>query len=323
MLLFQEEAVDLDGSSQIHNQQQIIYTNMTSVSYGAQPEYTEWSREAALSGFHHNHTYLGTGESSMIDSSAMNYGGSAIELHPYSYKSKMLKRLQKQQQVLKSDNMTGRANQSRDEQSLREAGIGLTLEEVVDSSADEFNELIRVNAFGADQIALLKDIRRRGKNKVAAQICRKRKLDSIDTLKEDVDELKTLKTKLVAEYNAIHDEIKDMTSKFDHLYKEAVGASNYETNDPIVVFINNLKKLNSEPIEAAPVSRDRKKTFNSINSSDVDSSNHSSINSSDFDDEEDELDDDDEIDETEDESSADEKQKQTINNQNNKKLKRN
>lgn len=74
-----------------------------------------------------------------------------------------------------------------------------------------------------------------------------------------------------------------MTYKFDSLYKDAVGANNYDLNDPIVGFINNLKVLNADPIgeinaSSAAItttttsSRDRKKTYSSINSSDFDSS---------------------------------------------------
>lgn len=179
---------------------------------------------AAMAGLRHNHTYMGTNEASdLVASSASTAAAAAstitgsiidqsIELHPYSYKSKMLKRIQKSRMMnIKGENGSSRANQSRDEQALRDASIELSIEEVVDSSADDFNELIRAHEFTAEQINLLKDIRRRGKNKVAAQICRKRKLDSIDSLRDKVDELKSLRSELIAEQNAIHDEVPILT----------------------------------------------------------------------------------------------------------------
>ena len=41
----------------------------------------------------------------------------------------------------------------------------------------------------ADQIKLCHDIRRRGKNKVAARNCRKRKMDTIEELQNQVDQV--------------------------------------------------------------------------------------------------------------------------------------
>lgn len=211
---------------------QILYADMTTVSrVSSSPA----EIAIAMAGLRHNHTYLGTGDNLASGSGGLgsyengigsvNNENSMIELHPYSYKSKMLKRIQKTRLNIKGENGSisgsssggqdalSRANQSRDEQALRDAHIELGIEEVVDSSADEFNELIRVNEFTPEQVNLLKDIRRRGKNKVAAQICRKRKLDSIDSLRAKVDELKSVKSELISEYNAIHDEVRQLKSK--------------------------------------------------------------------------------------------------------------
>jgi nuclear factor erythroid 2 len=159
---------------------------------------------AALAGLRHNHTYLNTDAS---DEAAGSSTSLAAELHPYSYKNKLKRMLKSQQQQNSSEMAAAARNQSRDEAILKANAIDLTLEEVVETSADDFNELIRVNEFSVEQINVLKDIRRRGKNKVAAQICRKRKLDSIDSLKEEVDELKEMKSVLISEYSEISNEV--------------------------------------------------------------------------------------------------------------------
>ena len=52
-------------------------------------------------------------------------------------------------------------------------------DEIINSSVEEFNQMISNKKLTNDQIKLIRDIRRRGKNKVAAQNCRKRKLDII------------------------------------------------------------------------------------------------------------------------------------------------
>lgn len=111
-----------------------------------------------------------------------------------------------------------------------------------------------------------------------------------------------------------------MTVKFDSLYKDAVGANNYDLNDPIVGFINDLKVLNADHsrLNAAATSsamksskmtsqqqqqqqRDRKKTYSSLNSSDFDSSMSGTDSMHSYFSEIDEFDDDEEYDEDEEE----------------------
>ena len=47
---------------------------------------------------------------------------------------------------------------------------------------DEFNDLLSKNELSEEQLNTCRDIRRRGKNKVAAQNCRQRKLEQIEEL---------------------------------------------------------------------------------------------------------------------------------------------
>lgn len=47
---------------------------------------------------------------------------------------------------------------------------------------DEFNDLLSKNELSEEQLNVCRDIRRRGKNKVAAQNCRQRKLEQIEEL---------------------------------------------------------------------------------------------------------------------------------------------
>ena len=55
---------------------------------------------------------------------------------------------------------------------------------------DEFNDMLSKEDLSEEQLNICRDIRRRGKNKVAAQNCRKRKLEQIDELQKKVDEAK-------------------------------------------------------------------------------------------------------------------------------------
>ena len=63
-------------------------------------------------------------------------------------------------------------------------------EDIVNPPMDEFNDMLSKEDLSEEQLNICRDIRRRGKNKVAAQNCRKRKLEQIDELQKKVDEAK-------------------------------------------------------------------------------------------------------------------------------------
>jgi len=55
----------------------------------------------------------------------------------------------------------------QDEDALRRFNIPLTLEDITQSSTEEYNRhLVRLSHLSSEQIHIIKDIRRRGKNKV-------------------------------------------------------------------------------------------------------------------------------------------------------------
>ena len=92
--------------------------------------------------------------------------------------------------------------ESRDERIAKSLDIPFSVDLIINSSTEEFNELnINLNE---EQINLCRDIRRRGKNKVmqkkmilenpklelfqiAAQNCRKRKYEQINCLEEELE----------------------------------------------------------------------------------------------------------------------------------------
>lgn len=151
-----------------------------------------------MRGLNHNHTYL----SSSDDAHNIHI------VHPYSYKNKM----RKMNNRTAESNVT-RQQESRDILLLQQSGIFMTLDEIVSSEADQFNELIKINGLTSEQINVAKDVRRRGKNKIAAQICRKRKIDSIDSLKEQVIGLRGRKRELQTETIGIEKQVNNLKNK--------------------------------------------------------------------------------------------------------------
>lgn len=78
---------------------------------------------------------------------------------------------------------------SRDERRARQLNIPIPTCDIINLPIDEFNERLTKYDLTEAQLSLIRDIRRRGKNKVAAQNCRKRKMDQILGLQGDVDRL--------------------------------------------------------------------------------------------------------------------------------------
>ena len=58
-------------------------------------------------------------------------------------------------------------------------GLPITCADIINLPMDEFNDLLSKHELTEEQLTLCRDIRRRGKNKVAAQNCRKRKIDQV------------------------------------------------------------------------------------------------------------------------------------------------
>lgn len=93
----------------------------------------------------------------------------------------------------------GERELSRDELRARALCIPYSVLQIVNMPVEEFLEILDGHGFSPEQVTLLRDIRRRGKNKLAAQNCRKRKLDAITGLQEEVERLRAQRDRLVRE----------------------------------------------------------------------------------------------------------------------------
>jgi len=78
----------------------------------------------------------------------------------------------------------------KDEKIAREAGIRFNVKDIVNPPMDEFNDMLSKEDLTEEQLNICRDIRRRGKNKVAAQNCRKRKIEQIEELQDRLQEAK-------------------------------------------------------------------------------------------------------------------------------------
>lgn len=99
------------------------------------------------------------------------------------------------------------------------AQVPIAVVDIINLPMDEFNERLSKYDLSETQLSLIRDIRRRGKNKVAAQNCRKRKLDQILSLADEVEEVRKRKERLLKEQESAVAERKRIMKKFQDLYK--------------------------------------------------------------------------------------------------------
>ncbi|XP_061547465.1 LOW QUALITY PROTEIN: nuclear factor erythroid 2-related factor 2a [Phycodurus eques] len=122
---------------------------------------------------------------------------------------------------------------SRDEQKAKALKIPFSVDMIINVPVDDYNELISKNQLNEAQLALVRDIRRRGKNKVAAQNCRKRKMENIVGLELDLDSLKEEKERLLGEKSRNVNSLREMKRKLNSLYLEVFSMLRDEDGNSI------------------------------------------------------------------------------------------
>ncbi|KAE8575048.1 hypothetical protein XENTR_v10003678 [Xenopus tropicalis] len=108
----------------------------------------------------------------------------------------------------------------RDDQRARSMKIPFSNDKIINLPVEEFNELLAKYQLSESQLCLIRDIRRRGKNKMAAQNCRKRKLDTILNLEQEVKRLNRERSSQLREKGENLRSLQRMKEEVEHLYQE-------------------------------------------------------------------------------------------------------
>lgn len=122
---------------------------------------------------------------------------------------------------------------SRDELRARTLKVPFSNELIVNLPVEEFNDLLASFQLSEDQLSLIRDIRRRGKNKIAAQNCRKRKMDVLLELNDGVSGLRLYRSRLLREKQEALRKLQEMKHQLGMLYQEVFSRLRDEEGRPL------------------------------------------------------------------------------------------
>lgn len=141
--------------------------------------------------------------------------------------------------------------ESRDERKARELNLPFAVGDIIDLPIDAFNELLTHHATLTEaQLNLCRDIRRRGKNKVAAQNCRKRKIDLISQLEEEVTRARQQKRNLMAEREELYRLRNEWTTKLQNLESAVLQGLNRNAKDYTLDYTGTSVKVTNRLAKA-------------------------------------------------------------------------
>ncbi|KAA0713422.1 Nuclear factor erythroid 2-related factor 2 [Triplophysa tibetana] len=120
----------------------------------------------------------------------------------------------------------------RDEQRARALGLPLSVRDIITLPVEPFNEAVSSGKLSNAQLTLIRDIRRRGKNKMAAQSCRKRKMDSLVDLDDEVETLKRQKDEGEEQRERNTTDLRDTKEKLMKLYNVVFSQLRNENGNP-------------------------------------------------------------------------------------------
>lgn len=144
---------------------------------------------------------------------------------------------------------------SHDERRARALKVPFSNELIINLPVEEFNDLLASFQLNEEQLTLIKDIRRRGKNKVAAQNCRKRKMDVLLGLNDEVSSLMRRRSRLLREKQEAMRNLQEMKHRLKMLYQEVFSRARDGEGRPLNPVEQELRFELDGSVSVAPSRR--------------------------------------------------------------------
>lgn len=154
--------------------------------------------------------------------------------------------------VKSQGNVSAPAPLSRDERRALALKIPFPIDRIINLPVDDFNELLTQYTLNDTQLALVRDIRRRGKNKVAAQNCRKRKMENIIYLEGELGQLQAQRDHLTRERLEFQRSLAFVKRRLTDLYTEVFSHLRDEDGHPYSIDEYTLQQTADGKIYLVP-----------------------------------------------------------------------
>lgn len=220
MLLLLPDSSEISSSSSSYCEDECGATGYTSEvdsapSKGVPDHTTMWSPVDLSESVWHDHSYSSP---ALFNEPPVTFPHKGIKEEPLSEDE---------------ESLLGERELSRDELRARAMCIPYSVLQIVNMPVEEFLEVVDGHGFSHEQVTLLRDIRRRGKNKLAAQNCRKRKLDAITGLQEEVERLQAQRDRLLREKQVTAKTMGAVGHQIQQLTRDVLSRLRDESGQPL------------------------------------------------------------------------------------------
>uniref|UniRef100_A0A671KYU2 Transcription regulator protein BACH1-like n=1 Tax=Sinocyclocheilus anshuiensis TaxID=1608454 RepID=A0A671KYU2_9TELE len=111
----------------------------------------------------------------------------------------------------------GDCAQCSSSEQVQEVDLPFPVEQISSMTRRAFLQMLKREQLTPEQLEFVQDVRRRSKNRMAAQRCRKRKLDCIYRLEGEIKKLRSEKEKLLQDHNQLKLSIEDVRQNLSGL----------------------------------------------------------------------------------------------------------